>query len=33
MKSHLLHLYAKLGVNDRTAAVTAALRRGLIHLD
>ena len=33
VKSHLLHLFVKLGVEDRTAAVTAALRRGLIHLD
>ena len=33
VKSHLLHLFAKLGVEDRTAAVTVALRRGLIRLD
>ena len=33
VKSHLLHLFVKLGVEDRTAAVTVALRRGLIHLD
>jgi DNA-binding NarL/FixJ family response regulator len=33
VKSHLLHLFAKLGVSDRTAAVTAALERGLLHLD
>ena len=32
VKSHLLHVYAKLGVRDRAAAVTAALRRGLIQL-
>ncbi|HLU72486.1 MAG TPA: response regulator transcription factor [Nonomuraea sp.] len=30
VKSHLLHIYAKLGVNDRAAAVAAAFRRGLI---
>lgn len=33
VKSHLLHLFAKLGVSDRTAAVTVALDRGLLHLD
>src|ERR1051326_3088121 len=33
VKSHLLHLFAKLAVADRTAAVTAALERGLLHLD
>jgi len=33
VKSHLLHLFAKLEVSDRTAAVTAALERGLLHLD
>ena len=33
VKSHLLHLFAKLAVSDRTAAVTAALERGLLHLD
>ena len=33
VKSHLLHVFVKLGVEDRTAAVTAALRRGLIRLD
>ncbi len=32
MKTHLLHVFAKLGVNDRTAAVTTALDRGLISL-
>src|SRR5690606_11534928 len=30
VKSHLLHIYTKLGVNDRAAAVAAAFRRGLI---
>ncbi|GAB2959394.1 response regulator [Nonomuraea fastidiosa] len=29
VKSHLLHIYAKLGVNDRAAAVAAAFERGL----
>lgn len=33
VKSHLLHAFEKLGVDDRTAAVTTALKRGLIHLD
>ena len=32
VKSHLVHAFAKLGVNDRTAAVTTALERGLIRL-
>jgi DNA-binding NarL/FixJ family response regulator len=30
VKSHLLHIYAKLGVNDRAAAVGAAYDRGLL---
>ena len=33
VKTHLLHIYAKLGVADRTAAVTSALERGIIRLD
>jgi len=33
VKTHLLHIFAKLGVDDRTAAVTAALERGIIRLD
>ena len=33
VKVHLKHLMAKLGVEDRTEAVTLALRRGIIHLD
>jgi len=32
VKSHLLHLFAKLGVSDRTAAVTVALEHGLLRL-
>jgi len=32
-KAHLVHIYAKLGVSDRTAAVTTALERGIIRLD
>lgn len=33
VKVHLKHLMAKLGVKDRTEAVTVALRRGIIRLD
>ncbi len=33
IKSHLLRIFSKLGVEDRTAAVTVALQRGLLHLD
>ncbi|MBP2471571.1 DNA-binding NarL/FixJ family response regulator [Crossiella equi] len=31
VKSHLLNIYAKLGVNDRAAAVTEAFHRGLLR--
>ena len=31
VKSHLGHLYEKLGVSDRAAAVAEAMRRGLIE--
>jgi DNA-binding NarL/FixJ family response regulator len=30
VKTHLLHVYAKLGVNDRAAAVASAYERGLL---
>lgn len=33
VKTLLLHIFAKLGVEDRTAAVTTALERGIIRLD
>ncbi|MGH8915391.1 MAG: LuxR C-terminal-related transcriptional regulator, partial [Acidimicrobiia bacterium] len=33
VKTHLVHIFAKLGVEDRTAAVTVALERGIIRLD
>ncbi|MFI9595047.1 response regulator [Nonomuraea sp. NPDC052265] len=33
VKSHVLHIYAKLGVNDRAAAVATAFRRGLLTTD
>ena len=32
VKSHLLHVFEKLGVADRTSAVTTAIERGLIDL-
>lgn len=33
VKVHLKHVMAKLGVEDRTEAVTLGLQRGIIHLD
>ena len=33
VKTHLVHVFSKLNVDDRTAAVTAALDQGLIRLD
>jgi DNA-binding NarL/FixJ family response regulator len=33
VKTHLLNIYAKLGVSDRTAAVSAAYNRGLLTPD
>ena len=33
VKSHFVHIFTKLGVSDRTAAVTAALKRRIIRLD
>lgn len=30
VKTHLIHIYAKLGVNDRAAAVAAGFERGLL---
>jgi len=32
VKTHLLHIFEKLEVGDRTSAVTTALERGLIRL-
>jgi DNA-binding NarL/FixJ family response regulator len=32
VKTHLLHIFGKLGVDDRTAAVTRAMERGLLRL-
>ncbi|MGP3536303.1 response regulator [Microbacterium sp. RD1] len=33
VKTHLLHAYAKLGVNDRAAAVATAYARGYLRVD
>ena len=33
VKSHLIRIYGKLGVTDRTAAVTVAIERGILRLD
>lgn len=32
VKTHLIHAFGKLGVDDRTAAVSVALERGILHL-
>jgi len=32
VKSHLIHIFTKLGVNDRTQAVTLAMQKGIIEL-
>jgi DNA-binding NarL/FixJ family response regulator len=32
VKMHVKNILGKLGVNDRTEAVTIALRRGILHL-
>lgn len=31
VKTHVLHIFAKLGVNDRAAAVAAAFEKGILH--
>lgn len=33
VKTHLVHIFDKLGVADRTAAVTTSLKRGILRLD
>ncbi|HKX27683.1 MAG TPA: LuxR C-terminal-related transcriptional regulator, partial [Blastocatellia bacterium] len=33
VKAHVRNVFDKLNVNDRTLAVTVALRRGIIHLN
>ncbi len=32
VKTHIVHLFTKLGVNDRTGAVMAAARRGIVEV-
>ena len=32
VKVHVKHIMEKLGANDRTQAITIAVRRGIIHL-
>jgi DNA-binding NarL/FixJ family response regulator len=32
VQTHIKHVFTKLGVSDRTAAVTVALSRGIVHL-
>jgi DNA-binding NarL/FixJ family response regulator len=32
VKTHLIHIYGKLGVDDRTSAVNVALERGILSL-
>ena len=32
VKTHLIHIFNKLGVDDRTAAVTVAIEKGILHL-
>ena len=32
VKTHLIHIYEKLAVNDRAAAVATALERGILRL-
>ena len=33
VKTHVNNILGKLGVSDRTQAVTTALKRGIVHLD
>jgi len=33
VKSHLVNIFGKLSVSDRTAAVTVALRKGILRLE
>ncbi len=33
VRSHLLHIFEKLGVDDRTHAVTVALERGTLRIE
>ena len=33
VKSHMIHIFSKLGVADRTAAVTSAFKKGILRLE
>ncbi|NJM53688.1 MAG: response regulator transcription factor [Blastocatellia bacterium] len=33
VKTHIKNIFDKLGVSDRTAATTTAIRRGLVRMD
>ena len=33
VKTHLIHIFGKLGVSDRTQAVTTALQRGILRIE
>ena len=33
VKTHLLHIFSKLRVDDRTAAVTVAIEKGILRLE
>ena len=33
VQTHLIHIFGKFGVNDRTAAVTTALEKGFLRLN
>ena len=33
VKAHVINILSKLGVNDRTLAVTTAIQRGILHLE
>ena len=33
VKTHVKHIYEKLGVSDRTTATTTAIKRGLVRID
>ena len=33
VRVHMKNIFAKLGVSDRTEAMSVAIRRGIIHVD
>ena len=33
VRVHMKNIFAKLGVSDRTEAMSVAIRRGIIHID